>query len=189
MSKNEKTVLVPISDGTEEIEAVTIIDTLRRAGANVTVASTTSEKQVTCSRKTKLVADVLIEDCVEKTYDLIAVPGGMPGAKHLSESAALKKLLDAQQKSDRVLSAICAAPAVVLGHHGLLKHVKATSYPNDDFKDKIPEWVDSRVVVDKKVVTSQGPGTSLEFALTLVGILYGEKTKSTIQKQMLVPEF
>ena len=89
----DKTVLVPIADGTEELEAVTIVDVLRRAGARVTVASVAS-LQITASRKVKLVADCLIAECIDKTFDLIVLPGGLPGAEHLRDCAPLVDMLE-----------------------------------------------------------------------------------------------
>jgi 4-methyl-5(b-hydroxyethyl)-thiazole monophosphate biosynthesis len=179
-----KAVLVPIADGTEELEAVTIIDTLRRAGAQVTVASV-SGLQVTASRKVKLVADALIKDCAGKTYDCIALPGGMPGAEHLRDCAVLTELLKEQDKAGRLIAAICAAPAVVLAHHGLLKGRKATCYPSA--QDKLPDKsaAGQRVVVDGHFVTSQGPGTALEFALALVEVLFGPERKKQVAEPML----
>src|SRR4030042_1274503 len=105
-----KRVLVPIADGTEEIEAVCIIDTLRRAGAEVTVASV-DQLQVTASRRVQLVADARIADCTSQTYDCIALPGGMPGAEHLRDSAELIGLLRKQKQAGRFYAAICASPA------------------------------------------------------------------------------
>ena len=123
-----KKVLVPIADGSEEIEAVCIIDTLRRAGAEVTVASV-DKLQVTASRGVKLVADALIADCAGQTYDCIALPGGMPGAEHLRDSAELIEMLKKQKQAGRLYAAICASPAVVLQHHGLMEKVRATCFP------------------------------------------------------------
>ena len=105
-----KKVLVPIANGTEEIEAACIIDTLRRAGAEVTVASV-DDLQVTASRGMKLVADARISDCVSQTYDCIALPGGMPGAEHLRDSAPLIEKLKQQKQAGRLYGAICASPA------------------------------------------------------------------------------
>jgi 4-methyl-5(b-hydroxyethyl)-thiazole monophosphate biosynthesis len=179
-----KTVLVPIADGTEELEAVTIIDTLRRAGAQVTVASV-SGLQVVASRKVKLAADVLIKDCVGKVFDCIALPGGMPGAEYLRDCAALTELLKEQDKAGRVIAAICASPAVVLAHHGLLKGRKATCYPSA--QDKLPDKsaAGQRVVVDGHFITSQGPGTALEFSLALVEVLFGPERKRQVAEPML----
>jgi 4-methyl-5(b-hydroxyethyl)-thiazole monophosphate biosynthesis len=179
-----KTVLVPITDGTEELEAVTIIDTLRRAGAQVTVASV-SELQVTASRKVKFVADALIADCAGMTFDCIALPGGMPGAEHLRDCDVLTELLKEQDKAGRVIAAICASPAVVLADHGLLKGRKATCYPS--FQDALPDKsaAGERVVVDGHFVTSQGPGTALEFSLALVEVLFGPERKKQVARPML----
>jgi protein deglycase len=179
-----KSVLVPIADGTEEIEAVTIIDTLRRGGGIVTVASV-CDLQVTASRKVKLVADVLIAECTGKTYDCIALPGGMPGAEHLRDNAVLTELLKQQDKSKRLIAAICAAPAVVLAPHGLLKGHKATCYPSA--QDALPDKsaAGKRVVVDGNLITSQGPATALEFALTIVENLFGPERKKQVAEPML----
>lgn len=178
-------VLVPIADGTEEIEAVCIIDTLRRAGADVTVGSVDG-LQVTASRGVKLVADRLVGECVAETYDLIALPGGMPGAEHLRDSQPLVQMLKRQRQEGRRYAAICAAPVVVLQHHGLLDQRRATCHPG--FADQLEnaEAVENRVVVDGPLVTSRGPGTALEFALKLVELLYDEELAAEIGQHMLV---
>jgi len=180
-----KKVLVPIADGIEEIEAVSIIDVLRRAGAEVTVASV-DKMQVTASRGVKLVADKLISQCACETYDLIALPGGMPGAEHLRDCKELEAMLKKQSKQNRLFAAICASPAVVLLHHGLLGQHRATCHPN--FVEKLPntEAVELRVVVDGNLVTSRGPGTALEFALKLVELLFGKEKAEQIAAPMLV---
>ena len=179
-----KRVLVPISDGTEELEAVAIIDTLRRAGAQVTVASVTSGLQVTCSRRVRLVADALIQDCANERYDLIVLPGGMPGAERLRDSAVLTELLKRQQAAGGLIGAICASPAVVLQHHGLLGQRQATAYPGFTERLSHPDAT-ARVVTDDSCVTSQGPGTALELALTLVEQLFGAATAQAVAEQML----
>lgn len=180
-----KRVLVPIADGTEEIEAACIIDTLRLAGAEVTVASV-DKLQVTASRGMKLVADALIADCTSQTYDCIALPGGMPGAEHLRDSTELIGMLKKQKQAGRLYGAICASPAVVLHSHGLLEGVKATCYPA--MQDALgPACVaHERVVVDGNCVTSQGPATAIEFALKLVELLCSPLTAKEVAKAMLV---
>ena len=180
-----KKVLVPIADGTEEIEAVCIIDTLRRAGADVMVASV-GALEVTASRGVKLVASALISDCTDETYDCIALPGGMPGAEHLRDSTELIAMLKEQKQAGRLYAAICASPAVVLHHHGLLEGVKATCYPSMR-NDLDPAYAsDDRVVVDNNCITSQGPALAIEFALKLVELLYGEQKATEIAGAMLV---
>ncbi|KAJ3174501.1 hypothetical protein HK101_010953 [Irineochytrium annulatum] len=188
-----KTCLVPIAPGSEEIEAVVIIDTLRRAKIDVTVASVTGTKEIAASRGVNLVADVLISECKGKTYDMIALPGGMPGAANLHANETLHDLLNAQESQQRWFAAICAAPAVVLAAHGLLEGRKAICYPG--FVEKLPEASRAPgagdktgapdVVVSKKCITSRGPATGLPFALTLVAVLAGTETARTVAESML----
>jgi 4-methyl-5(b-hydroxyethyl)-thiazole monophosphate biosynthesis len=180
-----KQVLVPIADGSEEIEVVCIIDVLRRAGAAVTVASVNS-LQVTASRGVRIVADALISECAAKTYDLIALPGGMPGAEHLRDSEVLTKLLKRQVREGRLYGAICASPVVVLQHHGLLEGRVATSHPGCSERLENRERIESRIVVDGKLVTSRGPGTAIEFALKLVELLLGSEKASEVAAPLLV---
>lgn len=181
-----KTVLVPVAEGTEELEAVTIIDVLRRAGADVTVASVASSLQVTTSRKVNLVADCLVTDCADKSYDLIVLPGGLPGAEHLRDSKPLIEMLKIQKQAGRFYAAICASPAVALAPHGLLDSKEATCYPS--CTDQLPDTskANQRVVVDGNCITSQGPGTALEFAIELVRQLYDEATTQQVAEAMLV---
>ncbi|HOT90600.1 MAG TPA: DJ-1/PfpI family protein [Anaerolineae bacterium] len=179
-------VLVPIANGTEEIEAVCIIDTLRRAGADVTVASVEATLQITASRGTKLVADAFIGDCANVIYDCIAIPGGMPGAEHLRDCEVLTTLLKQQHDAGRLYSAICAAPVVVLQHHGLLAGRHATCHPSFASQLENPAHVEKRVVVDGNCITSRGPGTAIEFALALIAALYGAEKAQEIGGHMLV---
>ena len=180
-----KKVLVPIADGCEEIEAVCLIDVLRRAGALVTVASV-DKLQITASRGVNLVADKLITDCINFTYNLIALPGGMPGAEHLRDSEKLTILLKRQQKEGRFYAAICASPVVVFQHHGLLGQCHATCHPSFVNKLKNTQAVQSRVVIDGTCITSRGPGTALEFSLKLVELLFGDQKAKEIAQAMLI---
>jgi 4-methyl-5(b-hydroxyethyl)-thiazole monophosphate biosynthesis len=181
-----KTVLVPIADGTEDIEAVATIDVLRRAGAEVTVASV-AKPQITASRGTKITADALISDCVNKDYDCIALPGGMPGSEHLRDSPPLIAKLKEQKQAGRWIAAICAAPAVVLKTHGLLEGVKATCHPSFHNQIDPAHLSKQRVVVDRNVITSQGAGTAIEFALTIVEHLFDPAKKKEVATAMIVP--
>ena len=182
-----KRVLVPIADGAEELEAVSIIDILRRAGAEVTVASVMDQRQVTASRGVRLVADALLKECVGQSYDLIALPGGMPGAVHLRDAAPLTELLVAQAAAGRLYAAICAAPVVVLQHHGLLEGRRATCHPGFEQNLRNPEAVQQRVVVDANCITSRGPGTAVEFSLRLVALLLVEERAQEVGAGMLAP--
>ena len=180
-----KTVLVAVADGIEEIEAVCIIDTLRRAGAEVTVASVDG-MQVKASRGVKLVADKLIGECAEESFDLIVLPGGMPGAEHLRDSRVLANMLKEQKARGGLYGAICASPAVALGHHGLLDDKRATCHPALFDKLVCAEKSEERVAADGNCVTSRGPGTAIEFALELVGRLFGAEKAEAVAGPMLV---
>jgi 4-methyl-5(b-hydroxyethyl)-thiazole monophosphate biosynthesis len=175
-------VLIAIADGSEELEAVAVIDCLRRAQIDVAIASVDSLR-ITSSRKIKITADKLIADCVNEKYDLIVLPGGMPGAERLRDSAVLIDILKKHIAAGRLYAAICAAPAVVLQHYGLLKNKKATCHPS--FKDKIQNWLDEKVVVDGNCITSQGAGTVLAFSLKLVELLCGKQKAAEIASAML----
>jgi 4-methyl-5(b-hydroxyethyl)-thiazole monophosphate biosynthesis len=178
-------ILVPVADGSEEIETVTIVDVLRRAGAAVTVASVTGHREVRCSRSVHLVADVLIADVAGREFDLIALPGGMPGSAALRDSELLIELLRAHVAAAKPTAAICAAPAVVLHHHGLLGARRATCHPS--FFDRLDPQTRSeeRVVGDGPIITSRGPGTALEFALALVEKLFGAERRAAVAGPML----
>jgi len=178
-----KTVLVAIADGTEEIEAVTIIDVLRRAGAEVTVASV-GKPQVKASRGVNLVADCTIGDCSGGKFDLIVLPGGMPGAEYLRDSKELTAMLKQQAQAGARYAAICASPAVVLQHHGLLAGKHATVYPS--LSDKLGRaYVDKPVVVDGNCITGSGPGTAMAFALTLVEAILGRAKAEDVARGLL----
>ncbi|CAN0355982.1 unnamed protein product [Ectocarpus sp. 6 AP-2014] len=180
-----KHVLVPVADGSEEIESVTIIDTLVRAGALVTVASVGPEVEVTCSRGVKIKADCKIAECEARDWDAVVCPGGMPGAVSLKENETLEAILRKQNSEGRIVGAICAAPAVVLASHGLLEGKQATCYPASVFQSKIPQLVSEKVVVDQNLITSQGPATSMAFALQLVGSLFGQEKADEVAKGLL----
>lgn len=180
-------ILVPIANGSEEMEAVIIIDVLRRANADVVVASVEETLEIVASRKVKIVADKLIEDASSSAYDLIVLPGGMPGAERLSKTESLIKLLKEQADSKKVYGAICASPAVVLETHGLLKEKKATAHPS--FSEKIADQnaVGTRVVIDGNLITSRGPGTAMEFALAIVEKIFGQEKATVIAEAMVFP--
>lgn len=179
----EKSILVPVADGVEMVEALGIVDVFRRAGAKVDIASV-NESVITSSHNVKIHADKLIDECVNQDYDLIAVPGGIPGAENLKNSKTLISILKKQNKKDKLYGAICASPAVVLEPHGLLDGKKATCHPLfvDGLSDS--EHVENIVVVDKNCVTSRGAGTVIDFALELLGILMGEEKKIEVARGM-----
>jgi len=180
-------VLVPIADDSEEIETACITDTLVRAGADVTVASTKADGQlaVKMSRGLKILADCSITECTGKHWDAIALPGGMPGAERLRDCVPLVTMLKEQVAASRLIAAVCASPAVVLASHDLLPE-RATCYPAPQFKKALPNgWIDASAIADGQVITSQGPGTSLQFALKIVERLYGEEKADELAAQLL----
>jgi len=179
-----KYVLVPLADGSEELEAVAIVDVLRRAGANVVLAAV-NDLVVTASKGTRLMADRLLFDCSRETFDLIALPGGMPGAEKLRDSKVLIDLLKRQADEGRPYAAICAAPAVALHPHGLLQGKRFTCHPS--FAQGLGEGLTQEpVVVDGNLVTSRGAGTAIDFALTLVEQLYGKETAQGVRKGLAI---
>ena len=184
---HQPSILVAVADGSEEIEAVTIVDTLVRGGAKVTLASVNSHSlQVGCSRGINLVADAFISECVHKNWDMVVCPGGMPGAQTLRECSILTEILSKQHSEGRFIAAICAAPAVVLHNAGIAVDRKMTCYPSDKFILELKSsYTKERVVVDGNVITSQGPGTALEFSLKLVEVLFGMKAAEKVAQQMI----
>lgn len=182
----QKSVLVPIADGSEDIESVTIIDVLRRAGVNVTVASVMPQQrlQITAARGTRIVADTHIEQCSRDTFDLIALPGGLPGANHLRDCALLIQMLQQQKAAGRWITALCASPAVVFASHGLETGYATTAHPG--FTAQLHNFRNERTVVDRNCITSQGPGTALEFSLMLVEVLLGKEKRAEVAAPMVL---
>ncbi|EEH54094.1 uncharacterized protein MICPUCDRAFT_7945, partial [Micromonas pusilla CCMP1545] len=178
-------VLVPIADGSEEIEAVTVVDVLRRAGAEVVVMSVEDDRnEVVCSRGVRIVADKNVRELAGRgapsDWDLIAVPGGMPGAERIADHVKFHAVLEKHFRAGKLLAAICAAPAVCFEPKGFLEGFAATAHPA--FVDELG----GRVVVDQHVVTSRGPGTALEWALCLVEQLFGEDKAKEVAGPMVV---
>lgn len=165
------TALIPVAHGSESLETVTMVNVLRRAEMDVTVASIETELAVSGTRGVRLHADKRLLDTLGHRYDLIALPGGEKGADALNRHAPLVEMLQQQNDAQHWLAAICAAPALTLAPHHLLDHRQATCYPA--FKQRLPRYVDKPVVVDGHVITSQGPGTALAFALIMVELLVG----------------
>jgi 4-methyl-5(b-hydroxyethyl)-thiazole monophosphate biosynthesis len=180
-----KNVLVPLADGAEEIEAMTIIDVLRRAGADVTVAGI-GTLEVTAAHGVRLIADKLISECTDATWDMIVLPGGMPGSENLRNSKPLSDLLVKQKQEDRWYAAICAAPALALAPLGLLTGRHATCYPGFTGQLQGATVSDDRVVVDGRCITSKGPGSAMEFAVTLTTLLFGKAKADEVAAGLLM---
>ncbi|MEX1994606.1 MAG: DJ-1 family glyoxalase III [Steroidobacteraceae bacterium] len=174
-----KRVLVPLAEGFEELEAVTIIDILRRAGIEVVVASL-GGSPVAGAHGIRLAADTPLDALAGQEFDMIALPGGMPGAEHLRKDARIAGIIKHLHAAGRPVAAICAAP-MVLAAAGVLDGRRATSYPGF-LKDAVQTTVvNESVVVDRGVITSRGPGTALDFALALVAELAGPAARQQIE--------
>jgi 4-methyl-5(b-hydroxyethyl)-thiazole monophosphate biosynthesis len=177
-------VLVPLLAGFEEIEAVVIIDVLRRAEVQVVVAGEQAGP-VEGAHGISVRADVALADVDPGSLAMIALPGGMPGAAHLARHPVVQRLIRDLSDAGRYTAAICAAP-IALAAAGVHAGRRVTSYPGFATQLAGATYVDERVVVDGTLVTSRGPGTALEFALALVGLLKGPAAERHVAERMLV---
>lgn len=180
-------VLVPLAGGFEEIEAITVVDLLRRAGIEVHTAALDGP-QVTGSHGITVTADIALDAARADDYDMIVLPGGMPGADQLKRDARVISMLHRFAADGRYTAAICAAPGV-LAHAGLLEGRAATSFPGFLSTDSAPgiRLHTDPVVIDGKVVTSRGPGTAMEFGLALIELLEGRAAREQVQSRLQLP--
>ncbi len=180
-------VLVPLAQGCEELEAVTVIDLLRRAGIEVTSAGL-DDGPVRASRGTVLVPDTTLDTVMDRDFDMIVLPGGLPGADHLEQDTRIQTLLRRMADADRYTAAICAAPKV-LAAAGLLAGRRATSYPGvlDGLQVEGLQYLDQPVVEDDRIITSRGPGTAMDFALTLIEKLAGRARRDEVEAALQRP--
>jgi len=178
-------VCVLLAPGFEETEAVAVIDVLRRAKIDVVAASVEGTGTVTGSHDIAIAADAALDDVADRDFDVVVLPGGMPGAAALRDDARVQDLVRRQHRARRHVAAICAAP-IALASAGVLQGRAATSYPT--FADQLGEvdYRDEPVVVDERVVTSRAPGTALRFALQLVRELEGPELAARLGEAMLV---
>lgn len=180
-------VLVPLAEGFEEIEAVTVIDLLRRAGIEVVTAGLDSGP-VAGAHGIVVAPDTTLDAVLDHAFDMIALPGGMPGAANLAADTRLSAFLRRLADDGQFTAAICAAPGV-LAKAGLLAGKRATSFPGFLSPASAPGTILSEdpVVVDGKVITSRGPGTAIDFALALVESLEGTETRSAVEARLQRP--
>ncbi len=181
-----KVAYVFLAQGFEEIEALTVIDVMRRGGMDVKTVSITSALQVKGAHGVTVNADVLFSDTSFKDADWLVLPGGMPGATNLYEYVPLQKLLFAhlEKKTNRV-AAICAAPAVVLGQLGLLAGIEATCYPGFEKMLEGAEYVGKPVVADGQFVLGNGPANAMLWALKVVEEAEGKVVRDAVAEGML----
>ncbi len=175
------TVLIPLATGFEELEAITLIDLLRRAGITV-VSAGLSPGPVQASRGTIHLPDTDLDQALNREYDMVVLPGGLPGSDHLAQDPRIIQLLQQTAQAGRYTAAICAAPKV-LAAAGLLAGRRATAYPGVLEALQLPTTTrdSAAVVVDERVITSRGPGTAMDFALTLIERLMGESTRQEVE--------
>jgi len=177
-----KRVLVPLASGCEELEAVTIIDLLRRAGIEVVVAGL-DQGIVTASRGVRLVPDTTLDEALQQEYDMIALPGGLPGSDHLADDPRIIELLQRMNESGRFVGAVCAAPKV-LARSGVLKGKTATAYPGVLQAEHHPMISGDAVTRDGRIITSRSAGTVMDFALELIEALSGAETRVTVEASL-----
>jgi 4-methyl-5(b-hydroxyethyl)-thiazole monophosphate biosynthesis len=183
-----KRVLVPLAEGFEELEAVTVIDLLRRAGIEVVTAGL-EPGPVRGSRGTVIVPDASLDQVLDQSFDMIVLPGGLPGADHLEADPRIRHLLQRMAAEGRYTAAICAAPKV-LASAGLLDGRRATAYPGvleALERPAVALRAEEPVVVDGKVVTSRGPGTAMDFALELIERLLGREARERVEEPLQRP--
>jgi 4-methyl-5(b-hydroxyethyl)-thiazole monophosphate biosynthesis len=194
--------LLPVATGNEEIEFCALVDVLRRACIDVTVASVEARDVVVLQQGLRIVPDAKLEQVADQTWDAIVMAGGVPGAMNLGASELLKAVIQRHYAAGCLLGAICLAPALVLKPAGVLEHVKKVTgnplaiktpnkvWPADAFTQLLGNAFDPtlRVCVDREnnIVTSQTPGTAIEYALALVELLRGKKVASKISDYFLV---
>lgn len=159
-----------LAEGFEEIEALTVVDICRRCGIAIDMISITEEGQVVSSHGVKVAADKVFSQAEFDTYDMLILPGGMPGTKNLEAHGPLMEQVDAFYKNGRYIAAICAAPSI-FGHRGILKGRNACSYP--DFESHLEGASVTRepVEISDHVITSRGMGTAIDFGLAIAGVL------------------
>ena len=180
-----KKVLVPLAEGFEEIEAITVIDLLRRADLDVVTASL-GAKDVKAAHGVTVHADTTLDEALKDDYDMVVLPGGMPGAQHLDDDKRVHAVLHKMVESGKFAGAICAAPKV-LANAGLLKGKRATSYPGFVDKMGLPDvtYTGAPVQCDGKIITGRGPGTAMDFALALVEALEGKDKRQSVEKALV----
>jgi len=185
-----KKAIVLLANGFEEVEAVTPIDYLRRAGVEVTTAAITDSLTVKGRwGGLKVTADTTLTETAKQGtggWDVVIIPGGMPGAENLAASKETGALLKSMAAEGKLICAICASPAVVLFPLGLLKGKKFTCYPGMEEKAKEGEWSENRVVVDGNVITSRGAGTAGEFAIAIIEKLIDKAAAQKIAAAVLL---
>ncbi len=178
-------VYVFLADGFEDVEALIPVDVLRRGGQDVVTVSVMDDSQtVESAHGVTMIADTWIGDCDLTDADLLLLPGGMPGASNLYACEPLRQALVDQQEEGKMIAAICASPAVVLGQMGLLQGYRATCYPGFEQLLSGAEYTGELCTVDGNIITGEGPAAAFPFAYALLAILQDEATAQQIADGM-----
>lgn len=176
-------VLIPLATGCEEIEAVTLIDLLRRADIEVTTASLNA-KEVCGAHGVSLIADTTIDEVKDRTFDMVALPGGQPGSDNLNADSRIHEILKRHHATQWV-GAICAAPKVLVDA-GIVNQLKVTAYPGVlDAQSSSIQLSTEAIECDGKVITSRSPGTAMEFALTIIEKLVGTEKRNAVETSLV----
>lgn len=178
-------VFLHLADGFEEIEAISVVDILRRAEIDVTTVSITGKREVVGAFKIPVIADVLYENVDYEKANMIVLPGGVQGTKVLDEHTGLKNQMSSFLVQDKWIAAICAAPTI-LGKMGLLEGKMAVCYPGHEQHLRGAVNPRENVVVDGKIITSRGPGTAFQFGLKIVEIIKGIDFANILKDKMLI---
>ena len=191
-----KKALVLLADGFEEVEAITPIDYLRRAGIELSTAAAGESLELTGSHGIPVRADLSLGELVKRAgglsglcrdLDAVLLPGGMPGASNLAASPDVSALLEAMARDGKIIAAICASPALVLAPLGLLRGKRFTCYPGmEQGLGGTGPWSEERVVIDGNIITSRGAGTAAAFAIAVIGRLAGEAAGAKVARAVLL---
>ena len=181
-------VLVPLANGFEDVEAIAVVDVLRRGGIEVVTASIHDKRVVRSARGIRMEADALFADAADDSYDAIILPGGGEGTENLKRSDALLTRLKLQKERGGLLCAICAAPTVLVAAEVLDEGQCVTCYPTCQMDLDRP-WTDQPVVEHDGVITAQGPGTALLFGLVILKTLVGEAVAQKVSRAMICDFF
>jgi len=175
-------VMVPLANGFEEIEALTVVDVLRRAGMQVDTIGVVGSV-IEGSHGVKIMVDKRINQANPAEYDIVVLPGGSKACQNLGRSTIITEILKKFNGQNKMIAAICAAP-MILSKAGILENRRATVYPG--FEKELPYPRDRPVVVDENIITSQAPGTAMEFALKIVELKMGRSVAQKLRKELVV---
>lgn len=178
--------LIVVAEGVDDLQCVTLIDVLRRAKVEVVVGSIEGRRMLTCARGTRLTADGMLVDILAQPFDLVVLPGGETGAKHMAAHQPLQQRVVEQAKAGKLFAGIAEAPALALQVFGVLRQRRMTCHPDVSQQLSGCNFVDQPVVVDGNCITAQGSGAALEFALTLVEQLAGKAARAKVAGQLQV---